>query len=296
MTSKRSSRSKPAYVNRLSKKMTKRFFSKMPGEPGIYTLYDKDGRILYVGHTANLRNKLRAYAGANSRITTAGMMRLLHQAVKIDYHTCDSLEEAVAQNKELIDQNRPPFNDLHIKAGIYLFIGFDASPDTLKFELVSDPDSITADEYYGAFHSRVEVINSYGALLRLLWMINERSSAISQIPVTLMREQPPVNWEVSWNKKWDEKERNRWMYRIRRYLKGTARSLIPSLRDTLDNGRHAPIHFMKPMIQNDLRQLDLFYHSTLHHHYQLARYFKISDAHIPSEELDEMHALYNKGV
>lgn len=294
MTSKKSFRQTPTYENRLARKLDKKFLKALPLKPGTYSFLDKNGKTLYIGQSANLRNKLQGYAGAGSEMTSAAMMRLLHQTADIQWEKCASVEEAIKRKKELEKEHKPSFSDLHKRSGNFPFIGFSGSHGQLIFELSADPGKITTDEYYGAFSSPAEAKSCFGALLRLFWMINEQPSELTQIPMALMRDKPPDQWKLVWDKKWDDKEIDRWAYRIKRFLKGTAESLIPALRESLDNGQDAPIHFMKPMIQNDLRQLQRFYRTTARWNYELSRYFKVKSGIVPPHELAEMQALITR--
>ncbi len=46
----------------------------LPDKPGSYQMYDKAGRIIYVGKAKNLKNRVRSYfVGAHNDKTTASV-------------------------------------------------------------------------------------------------------------------------------------------------------------------------------------------------------------------------------
>ncbi len=81
-----------------------------PTRPGVYTLRDADDRIVYVGKSRNLRQRLRTYATAGR--PAGPKLRALRAAVaSFDFTVTGSELEALLVEAELVRAHDPPFND-----------------------------------------------------------------------------------------------------------------------------------------------------------------------------------------
>jgi len=78
-----------------------------PTGPGVYTLRDEAGRVLYVGKALNLRRRLRThFAGRRWRAVKAGMAR----AADAEWQEVGSELEALLREAALIFELRPVVN------------------------------------------------------------------------------------------------------------------------------------------------------------------------------------------
>ncbi len=80
-----------------------------PGEPGVYIMRDKKGKVLYVGKAINLRNRVRQYflPGGDGR---AQVPYLVKKIARIDTMVVSSEKEALLLENTLIKQYQPPYN------------------------------------------------------------------------------------------------------------------------------------------------------------------------------------------
>ncbi|MBQ2719485.1 MAG: excinuclease ABC subunit UvrC [Clostridia bacterium] len=79
----------------------------LPAEPGIYLMKDKDGRILYVGKSRKLKNRVGSYfVGRHARKTE----RMVAAVADFDTVLCGSEMEALTLENTLIKKHKPPFN------------------------------------------------------------------------------------------------------------------------------------------------------------------------------------------
>lgn len=97
-TGKRNSRDK-----RIGEKL-----STLPSKPGVYTMLDPDGKILYVGKAKRLSSRVRSYFRGtleNPRIAS-----LVARIADIEYIVTDSEVEALILESNLIKEHRPRYN------------------------------------------------------------------------------------------------------------------------------------------------------------------------------------------
>jgi len=97
-TGKRTSRDK-----RIQEKL-----STLPSKPGVYTMLDSGGKILYVGKAKKLSSRVRSYfrsAPANPKIAA-----LLERIADIEYIVTDSEVEALILESNLIKEHQPRYN------------------------------------------------------------------------------------------------------------------------------------------------------------------------------------------
>lgn len=83
--------------------------AEFPDSPGVYLFRDAAGEVLYVGKAISLRNRVRSYFSSPSSLNTR-TMRMLAEAVDIDFLLTDSEVEALIFEADLIKRHRPRFN------------------------------------------------------------------------------------------------------------------------------------------------------------------------------------------
>ncbi len=82
----------------------------IPVEPGCYLMRDKDERLLYVGKSKCLRNRVRSYF--NSRNNSPRISLMIRQIFDIEIIVTDNEDEALVLEANLIKDNSPYFNIL----------------------------------------------------------------------------------------------------------------------------------------------------------------------------------------
>lgn len=83
----------------------------VPQEPGVYQWKDAQGKLLYVGKSKRLRDRMRSYFGA-PRGLNARVRRMVSQIADFDIIVTQSELEALLLEMNLIKQHRPRYNIL----------------------------------------------------------------------------------------------------------------------------------------------------------------------------------------
>ncbi|HSH68324.1 MAG TPA: GIY-YIG nuclease family protein, partial [Deferrisomatales bacterium] len=77
-----------------------------PTRPGVYRMFDAQGRVLYVGKAKNLRARVRSYfrEGADGR---AHVRFLMARVADIEFVATDTEKEALILENTLIKRHHP---------------------------------------------------------------------------------------------------------------------------------------------------------------------------------------------
>ena len=80
----------------------------LPLTPGVYIMKDADGRVIYVGKSKKLKNRVTTYfTGNNHTVKTARMVSLVND---FDYIVCKTEIEALSLENVLIKKHMPKYN------------------------------------------------------------------------------------------------------------------------------------------------------------------------------------------
>ncbi len=80
----------------------------LPLTPGVYIMKDRDGRVIYVGKSRKLRNRVSQYfQNSEKNIKTA---RMVAGVQDFDYFLCETEIEALTLENTLIKQHTPKYN------------------------------------------------------------------------------------------------------------------------------------------------------------------------------------------
>lgn len=84
---------------------------KLPETPGVYLFKDKQGKKLYIGKATSLKSRVKSYF-SKDLIDTRGerIVTMIEKADVIDWHTTDSVLEALMLEAQLIKKFQPPYN------------------------------------------------------------------------------------------------------------------------------------------------------------------------------------------
>lgn len=122
----------------------------LPTSPGVYIFKDAGSKIIYVGKSKSLRDRVRSYFGS-PRGLSSKTRRLVQQIADMEIRLTDTELEALLLEMNLIKRHRPKYNVLlkDDKTYPYIKITNEEWPRVLKVRKVLDDGA----RYYGPFAS-----------------------------------------------------------------------------------------------------------------------------------------------
>ncbi|MCE4222610.1 excinuclease ABC subunit UvrC [Methylobacterium sp. C25] len=141
----------------------KRFWSTLPGSPGVYRMFDHKGDVLYVGKAKNLKARVGSYARGQAHSNR--IARMISQTAAMEFVTTATETEALLLEANLIKQLKPRFNVLmrDDKSFPYILLTADGpAPQIVKHRGARRRKG----NYYGPFASVWAVNRTVNALQR----------------------------------------------------------------------------------------------------------------------------------
>ncbi len=135
-----------------------RTLSMLPDSPGVYHYYDTKERLLYIGKAKNLKNRVRSYFRFTPELKpnpslSPRILKMLHEAHRLDYIIVESEEDALILENALIKQLKPKYNILLRDDKTYPYISIDERDPFPRFELTRKIQKGRNLTYYGPFPS-----------------------------------------------------------------------------------------------------------------------------------------------
>ena len=96
----------PATLKRLEELLKKA--NTLPLCPGVYIMRDKNEKIIYVGKSRKLKNRVSQYFQHSRKNTKTG--RMVNAAEDFEYILCKTEIEALTLENSLIKQHSPKYN------------------------------------------------------------------------------------------------------------------------------------------------------------------------------------------
>lgn len=128
--------------NPFSVRMGPDFFRSLPSGPGVYFFYGKDGALLYIGQSSDLKARIGSYRHVSPEKNPKRTLSLVHRVVRIEWKECATPQEAIELESVLLLEHRPPFNRAGVWKGDPWFLKIESSTDRLNLELVREQSGI----------------------------------------------------------------------------------------------------------------------------------------------------------
>jgi len=137
----------------------------VPLKPGVYIHRDSAGKILYVGKSASLRNRLRSYFGSKKNLD-AKTTELVVRIDNFEYIVTESEQEALLLENSLIKKHKPKYNVRLKDDKTYPYIKVDLAEDFPRV-YVTRKTANDGARYFGPFASAGSVRKTLDLLKRL---------------------------------------------------------------------------------------------------------------------------------
>ncbi len=160
----------------------------LPTCPGVYLMRDRGGRVIYVGKSRKLKNRVSQYFQNSEKNTkTARMVSLVWD---FDYYLCDHEIEALSLENTLIKQYTPKYNIRLKDAKSYPYIKITAEEyPRLLFTRKRENDKA---KYFGPYSG----VSTAISLLELLRKTLLLPSCKRSFPRDIGRERPCIYYQM----------------------------------------------------------------------------------------------------
>jgi len=137
----------------------------VPLKPGVYIHSDSDGKVLYVGKSSSLRNRLRSYFGSKKNLD-AKTTELVSRIADFEFIVTESEQEALLLENSLIKKHKPRFNIRLKDDKTYPYIKVDLAEEFPRV-YVTRRTANDGARYFGPFASAGSVRKTLDLLKRL---------------------------------------------------------------------------------------------------------------------------------
>ncbi|TAH31297.1 MAG: excinuclease ABC subunit UvrC [Oscillatoriales cyanobacterium] len=156
--------------------------------PGVYLMRDESDRILYIGKSKKLRNRVRSYFRESQNLSPRIAM-MVQQVREIEFIATDTEAEALALEANLVKQHQPHFNVLLKDDKKYPYLCITWSEKYPRIFITRKRRAGSAkDRYYGPYVDT-------GALRSTLHLI-KRIFPLRQRPQPLFKDRPCLNYDI----------------------------------------------------------------------------------------------------
>ena len=160
----------------------------LPLCPGVYIMKDKNGKIIYVGKSRKLKNRVSQYfSGSAKNLKTAKMVSLVDD---FDYYLCDTEMEALTLENRMIKQYAPKYNIKLKDSKNYPYIKVTAG----KYPSIMYTRKRIADKarYFGPYSGTGTVFEVIGVLRKTLGL----PSCKKVFPRDIGKERPCLYYQM----------------------------------------------------------------------------------------------------
>lgn len=124
---------------------------RLPNDPGVYLMKDKDENIIYVGKAKNLKKRVSQYfLRKQDHVKVQNMVK---NVVDFDFFIVNNEVEALALENNLIKKHQPYYNILLKDSKTYAYIKVNMKQDFPRFEISRKLNK--NDKYFGPYMAGV---------------------------------------------------------------------------------------------------------------------------------------------
>ena len=160
----------------------------IPAEPGVYSMRNGRGDILYIGKSKKLRSRVRSYFRDSQKLSDRIAM-MVRQVVSIEFIVTDTEAEALALEANLVKQHQPYYNVLLKDDKKYPYVCVTWSEDYPRIFITRKRRATKEqDRYYGPYVDT--------RLLRYTLHIIKRVFPLRQRRQPLFKDRPCLNYDM----------------------------------------------------------------------------------------------------
>lgn len=163
---------------------------KLPKEPGVYIMRDRNDTILYVGKAVNLHNRVRSYFRENIGRGPA-IDQMVSLIARFEYIVTDSELEALVLENNLIKENSPKYNTLLKDDKTYPYIKVTLGEDYPRI-LFSRMMKKDRSKYFGPYSSAAAVKDTIDLLNKLYQL----RTCNRTLPRDIGKDRPCLNYHI----------------------------------------------------------------------------------------------------
>lgn len=203
---------------------------------------------------------------------------------RIGMEVCKSETDAILLENLLIRSLRPPFNEANKKPETYYYISTTRQGNKREFRLSMRKLS----EYpktYGCFKGHLRVRKGLGALLRLLFVVNEEIDSAYFLPTQLLKRLTPMRYAIPIN---DQRG-----VQVHEFMKGTSSSLLEEFEQLVAENPFRD-RFTNKYFASEVEHLRLFYELGPARNQLIKKELKLESELIPQEQFDDLQVLLSE--
>jgi hypothetical protein len=176
--------------NPFGERMGADFFKSLPAAPGVYRFYGSDDRLLYVGQSNDLRARVSSYRHVVPERHPQRTLRMVGRIARIEWEVCATAETAIAREKALLLELRPPFNRAGVWQGSPWWFQTEVAQGCLSAQISREP----IDGGIGPLPSPFRYV--FAALMRCTYRLLHPEVMLGAYPLGLLNDTipPQVRW------------------------------------------------------------------------------------------------------
>ncbi len=178
----------PAGKNAERMKLLHEEATRLPERPGVYIMRDASDKVIYVGKSRNLKNRVSQYFGNNEKNTKT--MRMVSSVRRFECIHCDTEIEALTLENTLIKQYSPRYNIRLKDAKSYPFIKLTAEkyPRLIMTRKRTDDGA----KYFGPYSGTQTVFSVISLMNKTFGLY----SCKKKFPADIGKGRPCINFQM----------------------------------------------------------------------------------------------------
>ncbi len=146
-----------------------RLIHTFPNKPGVYVIYDKEGKIIYIGKAIDLVKRLHQHFAPSTNFSKSRIIR--ERAEHIEVHVVNNENEALLLEYNMIKEHMPPLNERWKDGKTYPYLEITTGEKYPRLQITRE--KINSDSIYlGPFSDVNSLRNSIRHILRLFPVAN----------------------------------------------------------------------------------------------------------------------------